>query len=73
LEKEGKFKEAAQVYVTALKDSPQDDQLWSALGRLYYQLGRKTYAIESFENALKLKPDPSLANWLEKYKTSSSP
>jgi tetratricopeptide (TPR) repeat protein len=73
LEKEGKFKEAAQAYVTALKDNPQDDQLWSALGRLYYQLHRKTYAIECFEKALKLKPDPSLRDWLEKYKTASTP
>jgi tetratricopeptide (TPR) repeat protein len=69
LEKEGKLTDAVQVYVTALKDAPQNDQLWSALGRLYYQLSKKAYAIDCFENVLKLKPEnPRLKDWLEKYK-----
>ena len=74
LEKEGKTIEAARDYVDALKADPQNDRLWAALGRLYYQLGKKTYAIQCFENALKLKPqDATLKDWLEKYKNSSDP
>ena len=72
LEKEGKTIEAARAYVNALKADPRNDQLWAALGRLYYQLGKKTYAIQCFENALKLKPeDSTLKEWLEKYKNSA--
>ncbi|HXL71985.1 MAG TPA: tetratricopeptide repeat protein, partial [bacterium] len=71
LEKEGKLTDAVQVYATALKDTPQDRHLWSALGRLYYQLGNKAYAIDCFETVLKLKPDnPPLRDWLEKYKSN---
>jgi len=71
LEKQGKLIEAVQVYVASLKDAPRESPLWLALGRLYYQLGQKSYAIDCFENALKLKPDnPRLRDWLEKYKTA---
>jgi tetratricopeptide (TPR) repeat protein len=71
LEKEGKPIEAVQIYVTALKEDPRNDQLWSVLGRLYYQLGKKAYAIDCFENVLKLKPDnPQLKDWLGKYKST---
>lgn len=72
LEKQGKTSEAIQNYVDALKSDPQNDQLWAALGRLYYQLGKKDYAIKCFGNVLKLKPDnQALRDWLGKYKASS--
>jgi len=69
LEKEGKWNEALRVYAEALKETPRNDLLWSAMGRLYYQFGKKEYATRCFENALKIKPDnTSLRVWLEKYK-----
>ena len=70
-EKEGKFTQAAGVYIAALKESPRNDQLWSALGRLYYQLGKKAYAVECFENALRIKPNPVLSDWLARYKSQA--
>ncbi len=72
LEKEGKWNEALKIYAEALKETPRNDLLWSAMGRLYYQLGKKEYAVRCFENVLKLKPDNSpLRGWLEKYKASN--
>lgn len=69
LEKSGKLKEAVKAYVAALREAPQNDQIWSALGNLYYKLGQKAYAIECFDRALQLKPDnPALRDWLERYK-----
>ena len=71
LEKEGKKAEAARTYVKALESDPHNAQLWSALGNVYYQLGRKDYAIHCFEQSLKLKPNPALEDWLKKYRNSS--
>ena len=70
-EKEGKKSEAARTYVEALKGDPQNAQLWSALGNVYYQMGQKDYAIRCFKQSLKLKPNPALENWLKKYRNSS--
>ena len=72
LEKAGKISDAIQVYVDAIKADPSNDSLWSALGRDYYQLGNRDYAIQCFEKSLQLKPDPALEQWLEKYKSQKS-
>ncbi|HEY5038009.1 MAG TPA: tetratricopeptide repeat protein, partial [bacterium] len=73
LEKEGKPLEAMRAYVEAIKSDPQNSQLWSALGRLYYQMGKRIYAIQCFEKVLKIQPDnPALRVWLERYKTENN-
>ena len=71
LEKKGKFQEAVQVYGNAIKERPDNVELWSALGRLYYQLGHKDYAVTCFERVLKLNPDDQkLGEWLRRYKAT---
>lgn len=73
LEKEGKTNDAIKVYIDALKNDPKNDQLWAVLGRDYYQLGKKNYAIQCFETVLKLKPNnQALRDWLEQYKSRPS-
>ncbi|HET9869560.1 MAG TPA: tetratricopeptide repeat protein, partial [bacterium] len=70
LEKEGKDAQAAQAYVEALKTDPQNNRLWGALGRLYYRLGKKDYAVQCFEKELRLEPkNQPLRDWLDRYKT----
>jgi tetratricopeptide (TPR) repeat protein len=72
LEKEGKYQEAVAAYVDALKQNPKDTASWWALGNLYRKLHQKTYAVQSFEQILKLQPDnQKLADWLEQYKASN--
>jgi hypothetical protein len=74
LEKEGKLKEAVAATVAVLKQDPRNDRAWSTLGNLYYKLGQKTYAIQCFEQVLKLEPgNEALRTWLKKYKEVSSP
>lgn len=72
LEKEGKRQEAIAAYVDALKQNPKDAASWWALGNLYRELHEKTYAVQCFEQVLKLQPDNrKLADWLERYKASN--
>jgi len=69
LEQEGKAIDAIQAYSNALRQDSHNVEAWKALGRLYFKLGEKKYAIQSFESALQLQPDDvSLRKWLEKYK-----
>jgi len=71
LEKEGKYFEAVAAYVAALKQNPGDASSWWALGNCYREIHRKTYAIQCFEQVLKLQPEnKKLADWLEQYKLS---
>lgn len=73
LEQAGKWKEAIELYVAALKEKPADGMLWKALGNAYYQLGKKDYAIQCFERVLQLEPDnQALRDWLAKYKAGAS-
>ena len=70
LEREGKLKEAIEAYLGAVKANSQNIQAWWRLGNLYYRLHYKDYAVQCFEQVLKLKPeDKALADWLGKYKT----
>jgi hypothetical protein len=70
-EKEGKWKEAIELYVEALKEKPDDDLLWKALANGYYHLGKRDYAIQSFEKVIQLEPDnQTLKDWLIQYKNS---
>ncbi|HJT24604.1 MAG TPA: tetratricopeptide repeat protein, partial [bacterium] len=72
LEKEGKYPEALQAYRSVLQQNPQDAASWWAMGNLYRKLNQKTYAIQCFEQVLKLQPNNSkLADWLQQYKASN--
>jgi len=72
LEKEGKWKEAIELYVEAIKEKPADDLFWQALANVYYHLGKKDYAIQCFEKVLQLKPEnQALKDWLSQYKNSA--
>jgi tetratricopeptide (TPR) repeat protein len=69
LEREGRYKEAADTYIQAIQLNPQDAKAWYRLGMIYYQTHSKAYAVRCFEEVAKLKPeDHSLADWLGKYK-----
>ncbi|GEM_PF-657857 len=69
LEKEGKYKEAMSAYLDAVKQNPQDTASWWAMGNLYRKGGQKTYAIQCFEQVLKLQPsNQKLSDWLQNYK-----
>lgn len=72
LEKEGKTKEAMAAYIAALKQNPNDAASWWALGNLYREQHQKTYAVQCFEQVLKLQPqNHPLADWLSKYRMSN--
>jgi hypothetical protein len=72
LEQAGKWKDAIELYVAAIKEKPDDGMLWKALGNDYYQLGKKDYAIRCFERVLQLEPDnQALKDWLAKYKAAA--
>jgi tetratricopeptide (TPR) repeat protein len=65
--KEGRMVEAVKAYVDWLSKNPRDAQAWWELGGLYYQLGKKEYAVKCFESVLTLKPgNKNLSDWLEK-------
>ena len=54
-----------------IKLVPRDAQAWMDLGRLYYQIGKKEWAIQCFDQVLRLEPGAQkLRDWLEKYKQS---
>ncbi len=69
LEQDGQWTQASEAYRAAIKENPQDAKAWWQLANLYYRVNQKAYAIQCFEQVLKLKPEAkSLADWLEKYK-----
>ena len=71
LEKQGKYREAAQAYLAAVQQNPQDVSSWWALGNLYRRFNQKEPAVKCFEKVLELKPgSKELADWLEQYKAS---
>jgi hypothetical protein len=56
-------------YEEALKVDPKDTQAWMGLGRLFYGRGQKAYAIQCFEQVLRLNPaETKLKDWLDKVK-----
>ena len=71
LEKQGKYKEALEIYREAVKQDPGNSAVWWALGDLYVRSRQKNAAIYCFEQVLKLDhPNPQLTDWLEKYKAA---
>jgi hypothetical protein len=72
LEQAGQLEEALKAYRAAIKDNPQDAKAWWDMANLYYRFNHKDYAVQCFEQVVKLKPEAqSLAAWLEKYKTQA--
>lgn len=74
LEKQGKYIEAIHLYTQAIHDDQQNLLAWWGLGNIYYRLGRRDYAVQCFEEVLRIKPGAKgLAKWLENYRTSPIP
>ncbi|HEX5484081.1 MAG TPA: tetratricopeptide repeat protein, partial [Terriglobia bacterium] len=61
-QKRGDFAGAAAGYQAALKLMPEVPELYSNLGLAYYYQRQYAKAIESFQEALKRKPDLVSAN-----------
>jgi cytochrome c-type biogenesis protein CcmH/NrfG len=54
-----------------LQLEPENAQAWRSLGALYFQLKRKAFAVQCFEESLRLYPsDQRLREWLNNYKAS---
>src|SRR5664279_489165 len=51
------FEEALKLIRTALKEAPNNSQLWTMQGVAYRGEGNQTEALNSFRRALKLSPD----------------
>src|SRR6185295_9554428 len=69
LEKAGRSREALTVYNNAIRKNRLDAQAWRAAGNLYYRMGKKDYAVQCFDQVLKLSPgDTALKTWLDHYR-----
>ena len=69
------FSHAIELSRPALQQYPRDPKLWSLEGIAYTGLGRKTEALASYDNALKVSPDylPALEGAAElEYNAGSS-
>ena len=55
--KKGCFKEAAQCFLVALAEWPEDYQAYWALGNCYSELGKPRKAEQSFRQAIALCPN----------------
>lgn len=72
LEKQGKYQEALLAYRAAVRQNPQDPNAWWALANCYRELGQKNYAVQCFEQVLKLQPqNRRLGDWLQQYENSN--
>lgn len=68
-EQGGELAKAKAAYEEALKADPKDTRAWMGLGQLYYRQGDKGYAIQCFEQVLRLNPtETKLQDWLDKVK-----
>lgn len=52
----GKYQEASELVVAALKQSPSDARLWTLNGVALKQLGKKSEALEAYNRALQILP-----------------
>ena len=64
----GLLKEAVLAYNDALAKDPGNASAWRELGEVYFKLGKKDFALQCFDEAVKLNPDADLQNWLAKYR-----
>ncbi len=57
-----------------VQDHPQDVTSWARLGRLYWLSNQPEYAVQCFEEILRLQPgDASLKAWLDRYHQQHPP
>ncbi len=59
LEMLGEYEKAVKQYRRAIKSNPKDVEALNNLGRLFYEKGDFTRAMEVFEKAVKIRPDIS--------------
>jgi tetratricopeptide (TPR) repeat protein len=65
----GRDAEAVQALRAILEKDPKDAVAWRELGNVYFKVKRKDYAIQCYEQFLRLRPeDRALADWLLRYK-----
>ena len=57
LEKKQKYGEAIPIFREYCETHPQNEEVWSRLGKLYYLTGQPEKAKEAFGHALELHPD----------------
>lgn len=57
LEKKQKYGEAIPIFREYCETHPQNEEVWSHLGKLYYLTGQPEKAKEAFGHALELHPD----------------
>jgi tetratricopeptide (TPR) repeat protein len=70
LDAQGRMTEAMKLYEEELKQDSRNSAAWYYLGADYDKLKQKAYAVQCFEEVLKLNPtDKALADWLELYKS----
>jgi protein O-mannosyl-transferase len=53
----GAFKEALSLLQKELRKSRENDQIWNALGNVYFMMGNVSAAIPCYENAIRINPD----------------
>jgi len=56
LEKEQKYKEAIEVFKEYVRAHPQNEEVWSRMGKLYYMTEQPQEAKKALEHALSLQP-----------------
>jgi protein O-GlcNAc transferase len=61
LQKRGNIGEAIKLYQTALQRNPEHAELYSSLGTLQLIVGRLDLAMESYQQALRIKPGLMIA------------
>lgn len=69
LEKQGKWRQALTVYNALILKDRLDPASWRAAGNLYYKMGKKEYAVQCYDQVLRLSPgDTALKTWLDNYR-----
>jgi hypothetical protein len=72
METQGQPQKALAFYRQAAQEDGRNALAWWRMGNLYAKLQQKKYAIQCFEQVLKLQPNnQALAAWLSKYKVST--
>lgn len=70
MEASGRKTEAIKAYQVAIKENASNEVAWRALGELYFKMGEKGYAVQCFEQVLRMNPkDNQLEEWVRKMKS----
>jgi tetratricopeptide (TPR) repeat protein len=69
LEQLGRNTEALEAFNAAVKANPANEAAWRGMGELYTRLGQKAYAVQCYEQVLRLRPaDSQFRAWLDRFK-----